>query len=75
MLRGLAALVRWAETSGAALPYAAVAGVVDLLVARYPDGVVRVERNALADKTTLLPTPTARHRRALRHRASRSLTR
>lgn len=56
VLRGLAALVRWAETDGAALPYATIAGVVDLLVARYPDGVVHVERNALEGKTTILPT-------------------
>lgn len=56
VLRGLAALVRWAETSGAALPRAAVAGVVELLVARYPDGIVPVERNAHAGKTTILPT-------------------
>lgn len=56
VLRGLAALVRWAEASGAVLPRAAVVGTVDLLVERCPDGIVRVERNAHAGKTTILPT-------------------
>lgn len=55
-LRGLATLVCWAESSGAQLPAIAIAGAVELLVARCPDGFVRVERNAHAGKTTILPT-------------------
>jgi hypothetical protein len=56
VLRGLAALVRWAEASGEALPRRVVAGVVDDLVERFPDGVVRVERQAHAGRKTILPT-------------------
>ncbi len=57
VLRGLAALVRWAEATARPLPEAAVAIVVDSLVERWPDGVVRVERHAHAGRTTILPTP------------------
>ncbi|HTE49233.1 MAG TPA: hypothetical protein VK698_00060 [Kofleriaceae bacterium] len=56
MLRGLAVLVRWAELTAQPLPGAAVAVVVDSLVERWPDGVVRVERQAHAGRTTILPT-------------------
>jgi hypothetical protein len=56
VLRGLAALVRWAHATGQPLPDPAIAVVVDLLVERWPDGVVRVERQAHAGKTTILPT-------------------
>jgi hypothetical protein len=56
VLRGLAALVRWAEATEQRLPEAAVATVVNALAERWPDGVVRVERQALAGKTTILPT-------------------
>jgi hypothetical protein len=57
VLRGLAALVRWAGWSGQPLPRAAIAGVVDDLVERFPDGVVRVERRAYEGFTTVLPGP------------------
>jgi hypothetical protein len=56
VLRGLAVLVRWAEATEQRLPEAAVATVVNALVERWPDGIVRVERQALAGKTTILPT-------------------
>lgn len=56
VLRGLAALVRWAERADTPLPRAAVKGVADELVTRFPDGVVRVERDGLAGYTTILPT-------------------
>ena len=56
VLRGLAALVAWAEATGQAVPRAAVEGVVDDLVARFPDGVVRIGRRAYDGRTTLLPT-------------------
>ena len=56
VLRGLAVLVRWALATGQTLPDAAVAVVVDVLVERWPDGVVRVERRAQEGRTTILPT-------------------
>ena len=56
VLRGLAVLVRWAEVTGQPLPGAAVATVVEELIERWPDGIVRVERQAHAGKTTILPT-------------------
>ncbi|HEU4404854.1 MAG TPA: hypothetical protein VFS43_06140 [Polyangiaceae bacterium] len=56
VLRGLAALVRWAEATGQALPYATVSTVVEALAERWPDGVVRVERQAYAGRTTIVPS-------------------
>jgi hypothetical protein len=56
VLRGLAALVRFAEITGATLPRDAIEGAVGSLSARFPDGIVRVERQAFAGKTTILPT-------------------
>jgi hypothetical protein len=55
VLRGLAALVQWAEATGDELPGRAVAAVVDDLVARFPDGIVRVARLAHAGMTTIVP--------------------
>jgi hypothetical protein len=60
VLRGLRALVRWAEVTGEALPRRAVEGVVDELVTRFPDGAVRVERHANAGKQTILPARSGR---------------
>ncbi len=57
VLRGLAALVRWAEASGSVLPRAAVAEATELLLARCPDGIVHIERHAHAGRPTILPTP------------------
>jgi hypothetical protein len=56
VLRGLAALVRWAEKTEQTLPYAAIAIALEALVERSPDGVLRVERNAHAGLSTILPT-------------------
>ena len=56
VLRGLTAVVRWAERTGQSLPPGSVDEVVTALVDRFPDGVVRVERQIHADRTTLLPT-------------------
>lgn len=63
VLRGLAALVRWAEKTDQALPYAAIAIVIGALVEeRSLDGVLRVlrvlrvERQAHAGRSTILPT-------------------
>jgi hypothetical protein len=64
VLRGLAALVRWAEATGAALPARAIEDVVADLAAQCPDGVVRVGRQAFSNHTTITPlrgsTPAAR---------------
>ena len=56
VLRGLAALVRWALVTEQPLPQPAVAEVVDALVERWPDGVVRVERQAHVGRMTIMPT-------------------
>ena len=62
VLRGLAALVRWAEVTGGELPRRAIAAVVDDLVERSADGVVHVERRAHAGMTTIVPgQPGQRH--------------
>jgi hypothetical protein len=55
VLRGLAALVRWAEWSGQPLPREAVASAVDHLAERFPDGVVHVGRRAHDGLTTVVP--------------------
>jgi len=56
VLRGLAALVRWAEATAQPLLYAAVAGVVDELIERASDGVIRIGRQAYVGMTTVVPT-------------------
>ena len=57
VLRGLTALVRWAELTGHPLPRAAVAAVVDGLEAKAaPDGALRVERHAHGGRTSIAPT-------------------
>ncbi len=48
VLRGASALVRWAQQTGRTLPLDAIAGVVSHLVAQFPDGVVTVQRRAVA---------------------------
>lgn len=48
VLRGLAALTRWAGQSGRTLPLRAVAGGVAHLVALSPDGVIRLGRQGFA---------------------------
>ena len=52
VLRGLTALSRWAEP----IPTAAVASVLAELGTRFPDGVVRIGRQAHGGRTTILPT-------------------
>jgi hypothetical protein len=56
VLRGLGALVSWAEASEQSLPWDAVGGVVAHLVASFPDGVVRLQRRGYEGRTTLVPT-------------------
>ncbi len=52
-LRGLSALVRWAERSEATLPEEAIDGVVKHLTTTFPDGVIRVQRRSYEQPTTL----------------------
>jgi hypothetical protein len=56
VLRGASALARWASAAGHPLPRAAIAGVVEELVARFPDGVVRIGRRAWLGRGTLVRT-------------------
>jgi hypothetical protein len=58
VLRGLNALLFWAEQTGKSLPRESIQPVIDHLEKRYPDGVVRIERAALAGRNTVLPSPT-----------------
>jgi hypothetical protein len=53
VLRGLTALVRWAEARGRALPLDAVAGAALHLAAAFPDGVVRLQRRGYAGTPTM----------------------
>ena len=52
VLRGLTALVRWAELSGASLPKSAVVPACTNLVTMFADGVVKVAREPFAACTT-----------------------
>jgi hypothetical protein len=53
VLRGLAALVRWAESGAGSIPQDAVRGVIEHLVGAFPDGVVRPRRRAQLGMRTL----------------------
>ena len=53
VLRGLNALVLWAEQTGRSFTPEAIQPVLEHLEQRYPDGVVRVERRGFAGKKTL----------------------
>lgn len=53
VLRGLTALVTWAEHTGGTIPAVAIEIVVKQLVAAFPDGVVRTGRDAAAGRPTL----------------------
>lgn len=54
VLRGLTALVRWANTRSRVIPLTAIAPTIEHLVAKFPDGIVRVGRMAIEGKTTLV---------------------
>lgn len=54
-LRGLAAVVAWAIAHDGVVPLAAIAPTVAGLAARAPDGVLRVERSAVAGKQGWAP--------------------
>lgn len=57
-LRGLSALVDWADRTGNQLPVGAVAEVVDQLSSRFPDGAVRIGRQSYAGVGTILQSAT-----------------
>ena len=52
VLRGLSALVRWAELSRASIPAAAIRPACTSLATRFPDGVVQVQREPFAACTS-----------------------
>lgn len=56
VVRGLGALVRWAEASESAVPLHAVSATVDHLVVAFPDGIVRLGRRSFEGVTTMLRT-------------------
>ncbi len=58
VVRGLAALVRWAEASGTTLPVEAVAPVVEHLATTFPDGVIRLQRRSFEGVPTMRPDAT-----------------
>lgn len=53
ILRGAAALARWAALSGKRLPLRALSGAVEHLVATFPDGIIRIGRRAYEGIGTL----------------------
>ena len=57
VLRGLNALVLWAEQTGKRLLPESIEPVVDYLDRRYPDGAVRIERRAFAGRRTFHQSP------------------
>jgi hypothetical protein len=57
VLRGFAALVRWAEIVDRPLPLRAVSGVLDHLLATGPDGVIRRGRQAFDGTGTRIQSP------------------
>lgn len=54
-LRGLAAVVSWADAHERRLPLAAIAAVVDDLIVRFPDGAIRIERAPIDGATGWTP--------------------
>lgn len=58
VLRGVGALVRWAELTERPVPLRALSGVVEHLLAAFPDGVVRIERRAYDGVGTLVQSAT-----------------
>jgi hypothetical protein len=58
VLRGLRALVRWAEMRGTTLPATATSAVVEDLQRRFPDGMIRIGRRAYEGIGTRAQTET-----------------
>lgn len=59
VLRGLHALVAWADRTEATLPLAAVGPIATMMCDRFPDGVVTIGRQAHAGMKTHAPTTAA----------------
>lgn len=57
ILRGLHALLLWAEKTNQEIPLDSIQGAITYLNERFPDGVIRRERLSYADKSTLLQSP------------------
>ena len=55
-LRGLNALVLWSEKMNEAIPLEAVADVVKSIQRRFPDGLIRIERQAYEGTGSLFPS-------------------
>lgn len=69
VIRGLAALVRWAEITEQPFPLRAISGVVDHLLAAFPDGAIRRRRLSYAGVGTWMQGPSGdwvRHTPAFR---------
>ena len=58
VLRGLAALVRWAEITGGAVPLPAISPALDHLLGRFPNGAIRRQRLSYAGVGTWAREPT-----------------
>jgi hypothetical protein len=58
VLRGLEAVVTWAQSEGKALPWDSIDQVVSDLTQKFPDGHVKIERRAHAGQRTRLPDGT-----------------
>jgi len=56
VVRGLGALVHWAEVSESAIPLQAIAPATRHLVEAFPDGIIRLQRHAFEGVTTMLRT-------------------
>jgi hypothetical protein len=54
VLRGLSALLIWAEKTHASIPAEAVEGAVKALGAKFPDGQIRIERQSYEGTGTIL---------------------
>jgi hypothetical protein len=46
VIRGLGAVVRWSEHTDRSLPLRAISGVIDHVLAAFPDGAIRLQRQA-----------------------------
>jgi len=57
VLRGLSALVAWASFRRRSIPWGAISDVVGGLVARFPQGIVEIERRAFEGTGTRLRSP------------------
>ena len=57
VLRGLNALLIWAEKTNQSVPRGAIQEVVTYLAERFPDGRMRIERHSYDGVGTMLPSP------------------